>query len=381
MKILGYELNRIKNMVLPPMEVETREFTYIPTATKIVSAEISEYKAGFASAHNAYSQQRTKIYDIYQNALDFDAHLKGIIEKRLLNTSGRKLTYLINEEEPEGMQDRLQAPEITNLINDVIMIRFWGMGLFEFDLKSGGYTLIPIKHIDPFEKLVRKNQAGASVDDTSYEGIKNVVFLGHDNAFGLLQQLSLLAMYKRATIGDWAQYSQLAGTNFRTIKYRGAMPDAQSRDSMRTIVNNAGTGTLDLPRDVDIETSNQTSSSQNQLFENYVKYLDDEMTKLVLGQTMTTEDGSSRSQAEVHERVQDDIFDNDAQYVLDIFNKDFMLIMESYGFKGGRFAFTESATATQTEEIERDLKLKELGVIFTDQELRIKYNLNDSSKL
>jgi len=381
MRILGYELNRIKNMVIPPREIETSQFSYIPTATVIVSAEISEYKTAFQSAHNTYSQQRTKIYDIYQNALDFDAHLKGIIEKRLLNTSGRKLTYIVGEEEPEGMQEKLQSPVITNMMNDIIMVRFWGMGLFEFDIKSGEYTLLPIKHVDPFQRFFRKQQAGVSKEDVSFDNLKNVIFLGQANAFGLLQQLSLLAMYKRATIGDWAQYSQLAGTNFRTIKYRGSMPDANTRSNMRDIVNNAGTGTLDLPRDVDIETSNQTSTSQNQLFENYVKYLDDEMTKLVLGQTMTTEDGSSKSQAEVHERVQDDIFDNDAQYVLDTFNKDFKYVMEAFGFIGGLFAYSESATAKQTEEIERDIKLKELGVMFTDKELRTKYNLNDSSKL
>jgi phage gp29-like protein len=147
-------------------------------------------------------------------------------------------------------------------------------------------------------------------------------FIGNGNDFGMLQQLALYAMYKRAALGDWAQYSQLAGTNFRVVKYRGDVPDPARRLAVRTIVNNAGQGTLDLPDGIDVETSNQTSSSQNQLFENYVQYLDDNMTKLVLGQTMTTEDGSSRSQAEVHERVQDTIFDSDGKYILTLLNYD-----------------------------------------------------------
>ena len=51
------------------------------------------------------------------------------------------------------------------------------------------------------------------------------------------------------------------------------------------------------------------------------------MTKLVLGQTMTTEDGSSRSQAEVHERTQEDIFDADGKYVLDVLNYEFTKVL------------------------------------------------------
>jgi len=92
---------------------------------------------------------------------------------------------------------------------------------------------------------------------------------------------------------------------------------------------------------------------------------------------MTTEDGSSRSQAEVHERVQDTIFDSDGKYILTLLNYDLAEVMASYGVSGGRWKFVENSTTKQTEEIERDLKLKELGVIFTDAELRQKYDISE----
>jgi hypothetical protein len=281
MKVLGYEVKRVTNMVIPPQEVKTKEFTYMQTPTEIVAADVSNYKDALIAAKGKYVQQRSTIYDIYQNALDFDIHLKGLIERRLLNTSGKVFEYVINDEPSEIADNVLNDPDFTKLINDLLMVKFWGMGLFEFD-KDFNYTIIPIKHIDPFEKMVRKVQYSTSHGDVSYDGLKNVVFIGGGNDFGMLQQLALYAMYKRAALGDWAQYSQLAGTNFRVVKYRGDVPDPARRLAVRTIVNNAGQGTLDLPDGIDVETSNQTSSSQNQLFENYVQYLDDNMTKLVL---------------------------------------------------------------------------------------------------
>ena len=376
MKVLGYEVTRVTNMVIPPQEVKTKEFTYMQTPTEIVAADVSNYKDALIAAKGKYVQQRSTIYDIYQNALDFDIHLKGLIERRLLNTSGKVFEYVINDEPSEIADNVLNDPDFTKLINDLLMVNFWGMGLFEFD-KDFNYTIIPIKHIDPFEKMVRKVQYSTSHGDVSYDGLKNVVFIGGGNDFGMLQQLALYAMYKRAALGDWAQYSQLAGTNFRVVKYRGDVPDPARRLAVRTIVNNAGQGTLDLPDGIDVETSNQTSSSQNQLFENYVQYLDDNMTKLVLGQTMTTEDGSSRSQAEVHERVQDTIFDSDGKFILTLLNYDLAHIMASYGVSGGRWKFVENSTTKQSDEIERDLKLKELGIVFTDAELRLKYDIGE----
>ncbi len=47
------------------------------------------------------------------------------------------------------------------------------------------------------------------------------------------------------------------------------------------------------------------------------------------------------------------------------------------GVSGGRWKFVENSTTKQSDEIERDLKLKELGIVFTDAELRQKYDISE----
>jgi phage gp29-like protein len=49
-------------------------------------------------------------------------------------------------------------------------------------------------------------------------------------------------------------------------------------------------------------------------------WIDRQISKLVLGQTMTTDDGSSRSQSETHDKVRDDIADSDIQQVVETLN-------------------------------------------------------------
>jgi phage gp29-like protein len=49
-------------------------------------------------------------------------------------------------------------------------------------------------------------------------------------------------------------------------------------------------------------------------------WVDKQISKLVLGQTMTTDEGSSRSQSETHDKVRDDIADSDIQQVIETLN-------------------------------------------------------------
>ena len=49
-------------------------------------------------------------------------------------------------------------------------------------------------------------------------------------------------------------------------------------------------------------------------------WIDKQISKLVLGQTMTTDEGSSRSQSETHDKVRGDVADSDIQQVVDTLN-------------------------------------------------------------
>lgn len=385
MKLLGFEITRPKqqqqvtNYVEPPYERKVGTYEIVKMASNIEPAEVASFKQWVKSARSTYQQERGKLYDAYADAIDFDPHLKALIEKRIIATTGRKLEYVSDAtgDVYEPAEELIDNPEFSKFIEELVMTRFYGLGLFEMGVTEQGwfkYWSIPIKHIDPFEKVVRRMQFTPSEGDKSFENDKNAVFVGNPDSLGLMLQLALYALYKRAAIGDWAQYSQLAGTNFRQVVFRGKI-DPGRRSQILNEINTAGSGSLAYDgQEFDLKSENQTSSSQNQLFENYVKFLNDEMSKLVLGQTMTTEDGSSRSQAEVHERQQETILENDAKDVLNILNYEMSEMWgRLYRLPSGRWRYAENVTAKQVEELERDKMLKDLGVVFTDQELRAKY--------
>jgi len=369
--------------VQPPEPQKRGSFTVSVQPSLIASAEVEKWKQALIAARGQYIQNRSALYDFYQDAIDFDAHLEGLIQKRHLATTGKKLRYIDAKGNPiEAVDALIESPRFEELRKHILVSKvFWGMGLVDvYPVMSAGkkwidFDVIPIKHIDPYERVVRVVQYSPSQDDQSYEDVKTALFVGEKDDYGLLLQLSLLAIWKRETMNDWAGYSQLAGTNFREVLVRGEADPLKIWEAAKSVFK-AGPGVQAHGEDYEIKTQNATSSSQNETFRDRIKYLDDAMTKLVLGQTMTTEDGSSRSQAEVHERVQETIFDSDAKNELDFFNYQFYEVQDLFDVPaGGKWVYTESSTLKQQKEIERDKQLKEIGFVFSQQYLAEKYGI------
>lgn len=382
-------LQRITALVKPPVEERRGSFSIMVASPEILPARIDRLLAALQAARGSYVQQRKTLYDIYQNCIDFDSQLRGLIERRILNTSGRKLEYISASGKIIKAGNKiLEAPRFNQFIRDAIYFRvFWGMGLFEIkpvkwnEQMLFDYNVIPINHIDPYERKVRKTAFSEDKGDKSYKGMRNVIFVGEPDNLGLMLPASIQCIYKRAAMNDYAQYSLLAGTNFQTIKYRGKVPDQKQREAIRRQVLEARGGVIDLPPDMDVLTENQSSAAQNQLFENKLKYHDDQLAKLILGQTMTTDEGSSYSQAEVHERQQETIFDADAKFIIDMLNYDFIEAHDILGVtKSGRWQFADNNSVKVEKNIEIDLKLKQLGYNFTPEQIAEKYELDNPEK-
>jgi len=70
---------------------------------------------------------------------------------------------------------------------------------------------------------------------------------------------------------------------------------------------------------LEIIESKHASETSN-VYNNMADWIDKQVSKLVLGQTMTTDEGASRAQSETHEKVRDDIADSDIQQIVDTIN-------------------------------------------------------------
>src|SRR5574343_1437978 len=344
----------------------------------IIDANMTQYQVAIDSARSETWQDRQKLYHIYQNALDFDGHVQACIAIRMMNTIGKKLEYVINDK-PADISLLTDSPKFEQFLRDLLMVRFWGIGVFEYFVTEYAgrgyfdYQKIPMLNINPYKRVIY-TQPYYSGTEIPIKGL--IQMLGTPEDLGLLKVISRLAILRRANTSNWANYNELAGDNFMLIKYNepeDPRERARFRDQMQQRGKNA---IVDTVLDAEVSSQSGTTGTIFQTFEQFQQWVTDEPSKMILGQTMTTEDGSSRSQAEVHERMQQTIFDNDSEYLLRFLNYEFYEVQSMFGIpEGGRWQFVQSGSLKDKTEIEKDILLKQLGIIFTDEELRKKYGI------
>ncbi|HHT3820461.1 TPA: DUF935 domain-containing protein, partial [Klebsiella oxytoca] len=139
---------------------------------------------------------------------------------------------------------------------------------------------------------------------------------------GLARLVAVMYMLKSFTVRDWWAFAEKFGIPIVVGKYGNNATDEQIKtliDAIASIASDAGCA---IPQSMQLEM--QETASRNgggALFKEMAEWCDAQTSKAVLGQTMTTDDGSSRSQADVHDRVRMDIARWDARQLENTLNE------------------------------------------------------------
>lgn len=149
-------------------------------------------------------------------------------------------------------------------------------------------------------------KAGGNDDDELY-------------GMGLAHWLYWPTVFKRNGIRFWNLFIDKFSSPTAIGKYRAGTPQSQQDlllDALEAIRTDSG---IIVPEGMVIELL-EVAKSGNTDFENVIRYMDGCIAKIVLSQTMTTDDGSSYSQANVHAGVKLEVIKSDADLLSESFN-------------------------------------------------------------
>jgi len=139
---------------------------------------------------------------------------------------------------------------------------------------------------------------------------------------GLARLAAWAFLFKSYTLKDWMAFIEVYGMPLRVGKFgRGASLDDR-RVLLQAVRDISSDAAAIIPKEMEIEFIEVTGASGNAVFSAKAEYLDRQISKGVLGQTMTTDDGSSLSQAAIHENVRHDIARADARQTAIAANRD-----------------------------------------------------------
>ena len=139
---------------------------------------------------------------------------------------------------------------------------------------------------------------------------------------GLARLAAWAFLFKSYTLKDWMAFLEVYGMPLRVGRFgRSASLDDRRvlLQAVRVICSDAA---AIIPKEMEIEFIEAKGGTGNAVFSAKAEYLDRQISKGVLGQTMTTDDGSSLSQAAVHENVRHDIARADGRQTAITANRD-----------------------------------------------------------
>lgn len=325
------------------------------------SQDINSWRNAIRAAESISVSRRAQLYDLYEEIL-LDGHLSAIIEKRKLSISNTPLLFGENGKENEELSGMTNTEDFINLLHYIIESKFWGHTLIELDFaESIKPTLIPRKHVEPKNGLILKqqqDQTGFSYRENPYSNF--CIEAGEADNLGLFMKAAQYVIYKRGGFGDYAQYAELFGMPFRIAKYNGY--DEKTRSDLEGALKEAGSAAyVVIPEEANIEFIQNHSQASNAVYEGLINMCNKELSKLILGQTMTTEAGGSLAQAKVHQDAEREIFIADKLFVKNILNDKLVPLLRIHGFKTGKgkFFFKEQEHIDLPTRLDMDLKLAE----------------------
>lgn len=297
-----------------------------PVINKIVvsnftmsSLELSKWKSAILSARNVLNPRRRDLYELYLNVM-LDAHLTSVADKRRRGVTNKRVTWIADNGDPipDSIQKGiLDTPWFYDLRCYAMESIMWGHSLIELqpgeDFPVGAAELLNRINVQPEYGRLLYNYYNYSQyleyrTDPSYKNF--MIEVGKKDSFGLLMQAAFWVIIKRGGVGDWAQLAEIFGMPFRVAYYNPH--DNENRTLTEQGMEAMGAaGYAILPDGARIEFPNQISSGNITVHKDLVNICDEQLSKLVLGQTMTTSEGGSYAQGYVHKSVEEEINQED----------------------------------------------------------------------
>lgn len=118
-------------------------------------------------------------------------------------------------------------------------------------------------------------------------------------------------LFKRFSLQNWATFCDVYGMPLRVGKYHAGATAEERRSLLRAVTQIATDAGAIIPESMTIDFVDAKPGAQHP-FEALARYCDEQLSKAVLGQTMTSDNGSSQAQATVHNEIRIELLEDDS---------------------------------------------------------------------
>ena len=337
----------------------------------LTKKDLRTWRNAWQQAINVEYPNRVHLYDVYGD-VDADMHLTGCV--------GQRKGYVLNKSFRIVDRKGLENPDLTAIFESpwfktfmdlALESIYWGHSLIQLgDIivvdgipAFSNVLLVPRRHVIPEYGVLVKCQQETWQNGYDYRNSDMadwIVEVGGTHNLGLFLKCAQHTIPKKNVSSFWDMFSEIFGIPFRVGKTTSRDPKEQIRVE-KMLGNMGAAGWALFPEGTEIEIKESTRGDAYNVFDKRIDRANSELSKGVLTETMTTENGSSLSQSEVHLEVLKNLINKDADNLRDTVNFQLIPKMIKHGFplRGYRFDWYEGIDFTPEEQVAYERMLLE----------------------
>ena len=320
--------------------------------------DIGVYMNAIRKAEVIDYPQRARLLDLYDDVA-LDSHLFSVLRKQKAAVLSSPVQFMRDGRVDEKMAEHIKSPWFLRFLGDLVDHDWFGVGgsLFQFYRDDKGwinYDLIPRKNVDAINRVILRNQTDLTGE--SWDEFGNLLYIGKPHQIGNLAIPAFWVILKRNNVGDWADFAEIFGRPVREGTYDAWDEEARQK-LLNDIANLTGAGVFVHPSGTELKLIQADNvSGGGDLYEKLGQFCNNEISKAVTGNTLTTEAGDKGTQAlgTVQKEGEEDINFFVKQGILNILNYEMTDIFAALGVNtaGGEFFFVPPKNRDPQKQVE-----------------------------
>lgn len=337
---------------------------------------------------------RSKIIDLYEAALQQDAHIRSVLETLESQILGdRYMLARVNnkgkyQKDPEATK-KIQGSQFDKLIKGIVESKLYGYTLAEIPNKINPLTgklaeinIIERRNVLPDQGVVVKRQNIWSPHwDIMSNQYKDNYILINTGELGLFSATTPLVLAKKFTLANYVNFSHTYGQPIIHGKSVSESPQDRQRLA-QNIANAAQNKVIVTGLEDDIEVKAFTMSNSEKVYTGLIGFANKEVSNIILGsESMAGETQSYVGSTQAHQDIFRDRIEVYRRYIENVMNEEVLprLVKMGYIDNGLEFKYSNKIEmnnedrirlydfVTNKYEVSPDEIEKEFGIIVGKQ--------------
>lgn len=344
--------------------------------------EINDWQYARYAYYQSEIPKNYPIQEVYDD-VELDGHLTAVTEDRTLRCTNVKYIFSNDGIKDDKLTEFIEDQEWFDLAIDEAHKSTYRGETFIWFKKFDKANIQKAELIDrsiivPGQKILLQDLNGnKGIDVSEVDDI--LLYAKFYNNIGILEKAAPYTILKRHSWGSWDEFEELFGVPIRIAKI--ASQSQTVKDEVAGWLEEMGSapyGVFPIGTEIDIKENSKADAFN--VFYQKIQALDKEISKLILHQTMTTENGASKAQGNVHENTLAEVIKSDRKKMLSFLNNRLVPAMRKLGYNIPEGAkITVEKTVDPVTQITIDGVIMSAGVILKQQYLEQTYGVEIES--